>query len=100
VLLTTQTLEEPLTRVLLEMMVEMCQDEVMANKDDQDDSQERVPLQQLIIIQLQVLDNGNCSDEVVSLLLEAFASLPPNMQASMASVVGEMVPQNRSEGVY
>lgn len=98
VLLTTTSLEEPLTRVLLEALVAMCMDEPMEHDSDQEGAEDNVPVQQLIISQLRVLDNGNCSNEVIDLLLEAFTSLPPAMQAHMASVVGEMVPQNRSGG--
>ena len=124
VLLTTAALEGPLTRVLLEALVAMCVDEDMHdahelrnhNSEDQENSQSgpeglnnnaadaennnnsTVPLQRVIISQLRVLDNGNCSDEVTELLLEAFAGLPACMQAHMAAVVGEMVPQTRSAG--
>lgn len=128
VLLTTTALEGPLTRVLLEALVAMCVDEDMHdahelhnhNSEDQEDTQSgpegnseglnnnaadvennsnsTVPLQRVIISQLRVLDNGNCSDEVTELLLEAFAGLPACMQAHMAAVVGEMVPQTRSAG--
>ena len=88
-----------MTRVLLEALVALCMDESMDHDSDVDDTEDTVPVQQLIIAQLRVLDNGNCSDEVIELLLEAFTGLPPKMQALMASVVGEMVPQNRSGGV-
>lgn len=67
-------------------------------QEDAIEDNDTVPVQQLIISQLWVLDNGNCSDDVIDLLLEAFESLPPKMQAHMACIVGEMVPQNRSAG--
>jgi hypothetical protein len=95
VLLTTRSLEEPLTSYLLETLVSICDSET--GSGDEGDADALLP--QLILQQLKVLDNGNCSDAVAGLLIEAFASLPPDIQAQMAAIVGDTVPEERTEGV-
>eukprot|EP00892_Ulva_mutabilis_P010231 jgi/Ulvmu1/7580/UM038_0003.1 len=101
VLLTTQCLEEPLTKVLLEKLVEVCNEEGTTStaQPDEEADPEQQHLPQLLLAQLQVLDNGNCSEKVAHLMIEAFESLPPHMQAQICAIVGEVVPLDQIKDV-
>lgn len=100
VLLTTQSLEEALTEILLEKFVELCNEgnESLTVDQSVETPLHQQPLPQLLLAQLQVLDNGNCSEKVSNLMIEAFESLPPPMQAQICTIVGEAVPAEKVEG--
>lgn len=100
VLLTTQCLEEPLAELLLEKFVEVCNegDNPLVAEDAVEVPLHEQPLSQLLLAQLQVLDNGNCSHKISNLMIEAFESLPPPMQAQICTIVGEAVPPDKVEG--
>lgn len=100
VLLTTQSLKEPLTEILLEKLVELCNEgnESLIVDQGVERPLHQQPLPQLLLAQLQVLDNGNCSEKVSNLMIEAFESLPPPMQAQICTIVGEAVPPEKVAG--
>ena len=103
VLLTTQCLEEPVTEIILEKLVEVCNEERSstshsASRDEEIPLHEQ-PFPQLLLAQLQILDNGNCTEKIASLMIEAFESLPPPMKAQICTILGEVVPPEHIAGL-
>jgi hypothetical protein len=94
VLLTVRPLQGQLTVYLLEHLVSLPGDEHAMDADVDD----RISLAKLILTQLEALDVGVCSDEVLTALLEAFEATAPQLQGPLANIIGEMVPAHRTAG--
>lgn len=56
-------------------------------------------LPHLLLHQLEALDVADSTDEVLAAFLEAFEAAAPSIQAPLATLIGEMVPSSKAQGL-
>ena len=96
VLLGVPALQGAIATFLLESLIAFCDGNDTAQADGS--NSEASHLSAMILSQLDALDVATCSNETMDSLLEAFSAATPQLQAPLASVLGELVPAERTAG--
>jgi hypothetical protein len=95
VLLASTPLQEAIATFLLERLVV----EADAGVDEPMSGDQCESLQQLLLSQLEVLDVGSFSESLLATVMDAFGAAQVHLRASLAKLLGEMVPVEKCSGM-